>query len=269
MTQKVILLKNPSTPKDPYNDLFQSQSNYNPVFIPLLSHTHSPEKETTIKYLQSYEFLNDISIFIITSQRAVEMLGECISELSSEIKHKIFEKIGYTVGPATYKILKEIGFTNVRGGIDAGNGLKLSEIIINEISKSTNIVFFTGEIRKDIIPRKLIESGYLNFKEYVMYKTEEQPKIIDNFIEQFSTSSNGWIVFFSPQGTSKIIEYLKIKEKEEKIFQNWKLASIGPTTEEYLIQEHGLVPKVIAKKPDAFNLVDGILKFDNQEMKTE
>ena len=38
---------------------------------------------------------------------------------------------------------------------DAGNGLILSKIIIDEIAPEEEIVFFTGKIRKDIIPKNL------------------------------------------------------------------------------------------------------------------
>ncbi|KAI5966914.1 HEM4 [Candida pseudojiufengensis] len=259
MKKKVILLKNPSAPKDPYNDQFESKTSYKPNFIPLLTHTHSPNKQTTQNFLIS-TFL-EFSIFIITSQRAVEMLGECISDLKPNIKSKIFEKIGYTVGPATFKMLKDIGFQDVRGGIEAGNGLKLSEIIINEVSTTSKILFLTGEIRKDIIPKQLTQASFKNFKEYAMYKTEERNDIVINFENQIFESF-GWIIFFSPQGTKDIIEYLKGSKSD--ILKNWKLASIGPTTEEYLINEHGLIPQVVAKKPDASNLIDGILMYDEE-----
>lgn len=280
MNNTVILLKNPSTPSDPYHDLLLANS-YSPHFIPLLHHTHK-DKAQTIAYLTSNEFVENTLNFIITSQRAVEMLRECINELNEDhqanIRLKILNKVGYTVGPATHKILKEVGFVNVRGGIDAGNGSKLADLIMDELTPNTKIVFFTGEIRKDIIPRKLLDIGKFNqFEEFVMYQTCERDDIIDKFnavVEgvdgvgenggEATASLHGWIVFFSPQGTKDIVEYLKQLSNSvgaSEGTRRWKLASIGPTTEEYLLS-HGLTPDTIAAKPDAASLVDGILKCD-------
>lgn len=248
----IILLKNPSVPKDPYKDKFSNQ--YNPKFIPLLTHTHK-DKANTISYLENDEFINNTPIFIITSQRAVEMFNECIQEINCEIREKIYLKPGYTVGPATYNILKNSGFKDVRGGERAGNGAKLADIIIEEINKDTPIVFFTGEVRKDIIPKKLINFGY-NLQEFVIYKTENRTDIVENF-NQVKILDQGWIVFFSPQGTREIVDHLRSRGT------NWKIASIGPTTEEYLL-EYDIKPHVIATKPEPESLFQCIYKYDNK-----
>ncbi|KAI5948709.1 HEM4 [Candida theae] len=268
----VILLKNPSTPTDPYHELLLTKS-YIPQFIPLLHHTHK-DKAQTMAYLKSKEFIDDTNYFIITSQRAVEMLRECIDEIKLEnenghgIQQKILTKVGYTVGPATHKILREVGFVNVRGGIDAGNGSKLADLIMDELTPNTKIAFFTGEVRKDIIPRKLVDVGkFTQFEEFVMYRTCERNDIVDKFnaiVNGGSDSLDGWIVFFSPQGTRDIVQYLKSRNGSIDEFagsRRWKLASIGPTTEEYLLSS-GLIPDVVAAKPDATSLIHGILKCD-------
>ncbi|CAI5759057.1 unnamed protein product [Candida verbasci] len=239
----ILFLKNKSKPKDPYEEIFYE---YKTRFIPLLDHSHE-DKAATINYLKSDEFLK-VPIFIITSQRAVEMFRECIEEI--ENKEEILNKIGYTVGPATFKILSDVGFKNVKGGGNAGNGAKLSEIIIDEVDKSLPIVFLTGEIRKDIIPRKLKEEGY-NLTEFVIYKTFERE------LGKIEFNKDDWIVFFSPQGTKEIVKYLKHDN------QNWKIASIGPTTEEYLI-ENNLPPKIVSQKPSPSSLYESISKSDNE-----
>ncbi|EGW32730.1 uncharacterized protein SPAPADRAFT_60084 [Spathaspora passalidarum NRRL Y-27907] len=249
----IVLLKNPSIPTDPYDIKFSSE-NYTPRFIPLLTHGHV-DKQSTIAYLQSREF-SQVGIFIITSQRAVEILRECIDELDESTKVEIFKKTGYTVGPATFKILREVGFSDVRGGEDAGNGAKLAGIVMEDVQdKSEPMIFFTGEIRKDIIPRALIGQGY-NLSERVIYKTSGR----DDVVEKFNTVKNqgGWLVFFSPQGTETFVDYLKEGQNRQK----WKIASIGPTTETYLL-ENGITPEVVAAKPAPNSLFDAIVKIDN------
>ncbi|RLV91453.1 Uroporphyrinogen-III synthase [Spathaspora sp. JA1] len=246
----VILLKNPSIPTDPYEVKFRSE-NYIPKFIPLLTHGHV-DKQATITYLQSQEF-SKIGIFIITSQRAVEILRECIDELDEVSRCNILKKTGYTVGPATYKILREVGFHDVRGGDDAGNGAKLAQLIMEDVKeKSESMVFFTGEIRKDTIPRILLGKGY-DLIERVIYKTS----VCDDVVEKFDLvkDDGGWLIFFSPQGTESIVAYLK----ENK--QGWKVASIGPTTEEYLL-ENDITPEVVAPKPEPNSLFGAIEKID-------
>ncbi|KAL6449895.1 HEM4 Uroporphyrinogen-III synthase [Candida maltosa Xu316] len=255
----IILLKNPTTPTDPYLTKFSSI--YTPHFIPLLTHTHK-HKSKTLAYLTSLTFLS-IPIFIITSQRAVEMFNECISELSDEIREIIFSKTAYTVGPATCEILKRSGFRDVRGGEDAGNGSKLVDFIINDNQpiNDTRMVFLTGEIRKDIIPRKLIGLGY-NLEEFVIYKTEKRDDIIENFNSVVNDvvrcdDDCCWVIFFSPQGTEVIVDYLRNRKDGKK----WKIGVIGPTTEEYLI-DCDLKPHVIASKPTPDSLFDCIYNYD-------
>lgn len=52
------------------------------------------------------------------------------------------------MGPATAKILSEAGFKTVKGGNDAGNGLILSKIIIDEIAPEEEIVFLPAKLEK-------------------------------------------------------------------------------------------------------------------------
>ncbi|CUM64713.1 uncharacterized protein PRCAT00002323001 [Priceomyces carsonii] len=253
MTKFVILLKNKTIPDDPYELKFEKEG-YSTKFIPLLKHSHS-DKDATKKYLCSEEFMQT-PIFIITSQRAVEILNECISELQDEaIKQRIFTKIGYTVGPATDQALKDAGFHNIRGGKRAGNGSILSNIIIDEIQNDQKIVFITGEIRKDIIPRKLKDNGF-QLSERVIYKTKPRTDIINNFKREWENApQNPWLVFFSPQGTEEIVSHIVNTGATVKI------ASIGPTTKEYL-DKKSLTPHIVSKKPEAGSLYESVFDFD-------
>lgn len=253
MKGKILLLKNRTTPRDPYHEVFLS-SGYEPTFIPLLKHCHV-DRETSTQYLMSDDFLQT-PVFIITSQRAVECLNECMEHVSSNIKPLIYEKIVYTVGPATTKVLHEAGFSNIRGGADAGNGSVLSDIIIADIEKygAKKMVFFTGEIRKDIIPRKL-KGANIDLKEKVIYKTEDRDDIVTTY--RANKDNVEWVVFFSPQGTQPIVEHLLSIEPNQK---GPLVASIGPTTEEYL-KENNIRIDTVASKPDANSLLQAIIAF--------
>lgn len=252
MSRSVVLLKNASIPHDPYEARFKEEG-FLASFVPLLTHTHS-DREATLDYLMSKDFVEDSLAFIITSQRAVEMLEDYLLHMDSNTKSLICQKKGYTVGPATYKILKRIGFEDVRGGEQAGNGKLLAEFIDRDHLKSERIVFFTGEIRKDIIPRMLKGWGY-NFHERVIYKTENRDDIVTNFERSLSAvkdTTEKWIVFYSPQGTETIVRHLHENRG------SFKIACIGPTTEEYLVKE-GITPHIVSSKPEANTLVQSIL----------
>lgn len=254
MEGNIILLKNKTQPVDEYDILFKKK-NLNPIFIPLLKHSHY-DRRSTSDYLMSQEFL-EVPVFIITSHRAVEVFNDCLSEVDRHSRERILDKIGYTVGPVTSKALEKLGFKDVRGGSEAGNGSVLADIILKEVPKDQEIVFFTGEVRKDIIPKKLKNNNY-NLKEKIIYKTESRKDIISNFNSAIDgikniNSKNNWIVFFSPQGTELIVDYIRQSDN------SFQIASIGPTTHEYLVN-NSITPLVTSKKPHATALHEGMIE---------
>lgn len=250
------MLKNATVPCDPYREIFVSNQ-YETYFIPLLSH-NPVNHDLIIEFLTSEEFLTDYKAIIITSQRCIESLDIVLSKIEDRsVLEIILNKPAYTVGPATFDVLKRLGFRDIRGGIKAGNGAALSEIIINDdlfVQGSTKILFLTGETRKDIIPTKLLAANF-DLKELVAYRTDVMADVVDRYSALYKalkyTQSEKWIVFFSPQGTDYITSHLTKNQV------GFKIASIGPTTEEYLCKK-GIVPDFVAKKPNAQSLFEGI-----------
>lgn len=240
----LVLLKNKTTPSDPYEESF-GHAGCATHFIPLLNHSHLDKAEIAA-YLRLADFVS-ADAFIITSQRAVECFNECVAMVDAAERARILAKPGYTVGPATAEILARAGFGDIRGGLDAGNGLVLAEIIIRDLDAARHrVVFFTGEIRKDIIPRRLGLHGFA-LVERVLYRTEPRGDIVPNFERCCRhlelRASDRWLVFFSPQGTEPFIEYLRSHNG-----LGFKVASIGPTTEQFL-RDRGVAPHVVARKP--------------------
>lgn len=196
------------------------------------------------------------------------MFRECIETLPQETRLQILQKVGYTVGPATARVLSAVGFGDVRGGDDAGNGAKLVSVLMRDFplaKECGRIVFLTGEIRRDVVPKALVGAGYA-LSERVIYRTSECEDVASRFDEVVKVvegggGEKGWVVFFSPQGTGSIVE--KLKEERVGGCGRWKIASIGPTTEEYLLK-NGLAPDVIAKKPDPDSLYEEMVRFDSK-----
>ncbi|CDK27388.1 unnamed protein product [Kuraishia capsulata CBS 1993] len=260
----VLFLKNKTVPSDPYELQFEKQG-YHTSFIPLLNHEHL-NKQDICAYLTSAEFLQHTKALIITSQRAVEALDDSLRLLSEKEPHGvlqlILQKPSYTVGPATAEVLSRIGFSDIRGGIDAGNGSLLADLIIedklfsNLSEAEKKIVFFTGETRKDTLPKKLLASNF-QLKEEVIYRTVTMSDAHERFKRAFEESSrfdSRWIIFFSPQGTEIITKSLL--ELQDTV-QGLNIASIGPTTESYLL-DIGLRPNVVSFKPEALSLLESI-----------
>lgn len=256
MTKSIILLKNCTVPYDPYKATF-SEHSLETHFIPLLTHTPINHPEI-VTFLTSKIFLNEYKSFIITSQRCIESLDMVLSTIKDdEILESILNKPAYTVGPATFDVLTKLGFKDIRGGINAGNGSILSDLIIkDELYSEGNkkILFLTGKVRKDIIPRKLVSTGF-DLKELVAYRTDVMEDVVNRYssiYDQLKDKNNEkWIVFFSPQGTEYITEHISTQKP------NFKIASIGPTTEEYLLNK-GIKPDFVARKPNAESLLEGI-----------
>ncbi|SCV05875.1 LANO_0H17106g1_1 [Lachancea nothofagi CBS 11611] len=251
-TKRVLLLKNKTVPIDPYESNFE-QNDFEPVFIPMIQHMHLPLE--CLHLLQNDAYMTQLKHIVISSQRTVECLNESVvPNLSVSQQDALLQKTVYTVGPATASFLQRCGFKDVRGGIDAGNGSILADVIISDLkndattdfSSMPTLLLLVGETRRDIIPKKLASAG-LKSQEVVTYKTE----ILDNNLQRFVSLFNSqcWVVFFSSQGTDEIIDYLKDK--------NAQVASIGPTTDEFLLSR-GIRSHVVSAKPEPVSLIQSL-----------
>lgn len=257
---KVLLLKNKTSQLDKYEIAFKDHG-FEPLFLPLIKHTHVPEEVMNLLQVESY--LNNLEYIIVTSQRTVECLSESVlPRLPPSTREVLLRKTVYAVGPATRDFLLRIGFCTVRGGEDAGTGSILADLIYSDIIEEDGrldhhheILLLVGEIRRDIIPVKLAKKG-LDVKEVITYKTVNLEDNADRFQE--AVSPNSWMVLFSPQGTVDILEFWK-----KRLTEDVKIASIGPTTESFL-NESGIQPHVISAKPDADNLLNAICEYDSR-----
>ncbi|EGV61965.1 uroporphyrinogen-III synthase [Yamadazyma tenuis] len=195
------------------------------------------------------EQMQKYKVIIITSQRAVECLQQCIEskDIEEHLRDQILDIPVYTIGPSTHEYLTNIGFRNIIGK-ESGNGHKLSNLILNEV-KDEPIIYFTGEIRKDIIPNNMINNGK-NFSEFPVYATRE---CADVDAIQGLREESSWVIFFSSQGTQNIVNHIKNK--------NYKVGVIGPTTNEYLIQ-NGITADLVCEAPTADSLLRQIDQYE-------
>lgn len=256
----VILLKNRSIPHDSYDTIFREHG-YSVEFVPLLKSTQI-NQQVIQSFLTSQDYIENYRAMIVTSQHSVETLDSVLEQLKKEkspyLGH-ILNKPVYTVGPATSNALNRIGFTDIRGGNDAGNGSILADILIgDDLFKGTDskkVLFVMGKKHKHIIPDKLRDAKF-QLKELISYETEP----LDDILKRFTTSiSNAdktqskWIAFFSPQGTEEILKFLKTQLNNQPV----NTATIGPTTRKFL-EKKGLKIDATAVKPNADELFKSI-----------
>ena len=286
---RAILLKTKSVPDDPYDTAFREKTPLIPVFVPVL--VHQRVNESQLRSILENEPHEHYTALIITSQRAVEAIDDASKTLSgissSRVSLMIEQQLRrlrgmtvYTVGPATALALTKLHFSTIVGA-DTGNGTVLANLIVQTFrrdhplppssshlqsetpSPSTSInppqkplLFLVGDKRRDIIPNRLASEN-IPLEELTVYETTVASTFDEELDQVMKDTRDGeieWIVFFSPSGAEVALE--KMKRMENKI----KVATIGPTTEEYLRKEWGIVPDMVARKPEPVSMVQGILE---------
>ncbi|CAO3638799.1 unnamed protein product [Mucor hiemalis] len=203
-------------------------------------------------------------------------MGEAIDLLSKlEITERVLTEWNnlpaYIVGPQTAKALHELPL--FKGHIDdkqhwtvAPRAAELIDLIVQDQQKvrRPKILFLAGDKRRDLIPHGL-KSANLEFHEIQSYVTcphTDLSKSIENLPE------SDWLVYFSPSGLQFILSTIDTATREKFLATSvnntvTKTAAIGPTTADFIVEELGFSPHVMADKPDAQHLVDAIVQLDS------
>lgn len=247
---KVYLLKNENSPQDHYRTVLSPH--YDLQFVPLL--THSLHLDQTITFLTQQ--ITNYQVIIVTSQRAVECLQQSIEspKITDNIRQYILQLPVYTIGPSTSKNLSDIGFSNIHGA-DTGNGHNLSELLLQQVNQQSKIIYFTGEIRKDIIPGNM-RKHQMAFDELVVYSTQELNQVDPHKLIDLGSQLD-WVIFFSSQGTKLIVDKIKQVQQQRSI----NVAVIGPTTNQYLL-ENDITVKFVCDKPTANDLLEKLKQYN-------
>lgn len=185
----------------------------------------------------SIETLNDSLIF--TSKNAVKSI------LKNKKTAILKTKECFCVGEKTKLFLEKNGFLVVAFAKDAK---ALSEMITADFS-NRSFTFFSGNIRKDSLPKKLVEKE-ISFNEIVVYKTILQPK--KNVLETQA------ILFFSP---SAVESYLQINK-----IGNQTCFCIGNTTAKE-VENSSEISKaniIIASQPTVESVIEAVITHYNE-----
>lgn len=155
-----------------------------------------------------------------------------------------------------------------------------------------SLLFLVGEQRRDIIPKTLMDpsrpdSQRINVDEVVVYETGEMDSFERDFRDvvsrekevegQQSRGGKGplWVVVFSPTGCEGMLRVLGmgpfkdqnhdqsqgqgqgVDERQRDVF----IATIGPTTRDYLREMFGFEADVCAERPSPEGIAEGIRRF--------
>ncbi|KAJ4375268.1 hypothetical protein N0V83_002354 [Neocucurbitaria cava] len=293
----ILLLKTKSVPTDTYEELFLALDDhaYAPVFVPVLEHQFKQDALNEVQQNitnggfvpKSQNGLATYGALIFTSQRAVEAFTAIVLSIRREGKHDIDDLLPgglplYVVGPATARGLRALNLRCPILGEQTGNGEALAAYILEHYNSiypgaaNPPILFLVGDKRRDIIPRTLqdhrLGSRTSKVDEVVIYETGE----MQSFKAEFSSiwqdnldqgCNRQWVVVFSPTGCRAMLESLRLldantgKAKPNARQGDIFIATIGPTTRDYLLHEFGFSPDVCAEKPSPEGIADGIRAF--------
>lgn len=170
---------------------------------------------------------------IFTSQNAVQAV------LERDDLDILKSKNVFCIGMKTKDLLTENGFNVI---VYTGYAADLAEII-SLIYNKESFTFFSGNLRRDVLPNTLKENQ-IEFNEIEVYETNLTPKKITNKLEG--------ILFFSP---SAVESYLKLNTiKDETCF------CIGETTAE-ILENKKVKTSVIADKPSIENVIAEVIEY--------
>ncbi|KAL9608965.1 MAG: hypothetical protein Q9167_006232 [Letrouitia subvulpina] len=207
----------------------------------------------------------------------------------------------YAVGPATARALKEVQglllpCCTVEGGELAGSSDLLAPLILkhyNAIHSSADrgarswtsnkegnkkpLLFLAGEKHRDTIPVTLTSASVeqrIVVEEVVVYSTTTSPNFPSLLFSKLHATSSApirWLVIFSPTAGGQLLSSLGwLDEATNRVYGSqhdcWKdrttfVASIGPTTEEYMRKNFGFEVDVCAAKPNPEGVSKGIEQF--------
>jgi uroporphyrinogen-III synthase len=294
----ILLLKTKSVPTDTYEELFSTIDNYrySPVFVPVLEHRFKRDALNQVRQWvtsrgfvpKSEQGLATYGALIFTSQRAVEAFTEIVEGIREAGSFSVDELFPrslplYVVGPATARGLRALKLQCPILGEETGNGEALAGFMLEHYNNmypdasKPPILFLVGDKRRDIIPKtlqaeELGPARRTGVDELVIYETGEMHSFKDDFSKIWQTNANGgaelqWIVVFSPTGCQAMLESLGLldadtgKVRSTTSHRKILVATIGPTTRDYLFSEFGFTPDVCAEKPSPEGILNEIKAY--------
>lgn len=232
---------------------------------------------------------------VFTSQRAVDAFATVVAKLDPGKLEALFDKEMpiYVVGPATANGVKALGLPCSVIGEQTGNGEALANFILQwhrtlspDVThlngRKLPLLLLVGEQRRDIIPSTLQSEDLpaqdrIPVTEVVVYETGEMATFEEDFTDllreaKVAKVKEQWVVVFSPQGCEAMLSALGWLDEKSGSFNaglrevvsgplKTNIATIGPTTRDFLLQEFGFEPDVCSATPTPEGVGKGIEQF--------
>ncbi|OAF56568.1 hypothetical protein VC83_07234 [Pseudogymnoascus destructans] len=272
-----------------------------PTFVPVLEHKLLEPGLDTLRQLLRSRRINDTGDegtyggMIFTSQRAVEAFTSLVAEGPPSSTDTTWPSLSqtpiYTVGPATTRALRSIPSTpplQIHGS-ETGNGEALAAYMLTHYLPTAphprpHLLFLVGDNRRDIIPKTLMGDSLppnerIRVDELEVYGTTTRSSFPTAFASALSASSSAetrWVVIFSPTGCEAALRELGLLDEETGRVKTGErgggcgirrgrrqtyVATIGPTTRDYLRREFGFEADVCAEVPSPKGVGEAIKKF--------
>ncbi|KAH9976812.1 tetrapyrrole biosynthesis, uroporphyrinogen III synthase [Lactifluus volemus] len=239
MAPHVLLLRAPVSPPatDPYEDAL-ARASFRPLSLPVLE-TSFENLDHLSRIIRGAEdddrgTMNGV---IVTSARAVEACAHAGADIDWRAVRF------YAVGPATAAKLAQLPNPpqDVRG-TESGTAEQLARYIVRDVRQGERLLYLTGDKNRDTLPRIVREGlGEGCLRELGVYATRG--------VRDFESILSRALQDKIGRGDGSVCSSL----------QPALIATIGPTTANYLREEHGLVVEVVADGPNAEALVKGII----------
>ncbi|KAF2088518.1 tetrapyrrole biosynthesis, uroporphyrinogen III synthase, partial [Saccharata proteae CBS 121410] len=274
---------------------------YGPVFVPVLEHRFKTDSLKQIREcVQEGGFDGNsktakYGAIIFTSQRAVEAFTQVVEDIRAAGPSRPLDELLpattplYVVGPATARGLRALNLQCPVLGEESGNGEALAGYILEHYNHTAKrdaegrklpILFLVGEQRRDVIPKtlqsaELSDARRAEVHELVVYETGEMQTFRPSFARILEKNERDgvreqWVVVFSPTGCRVMLECLglldgetgRAKEGEGSRKRDTRIATIGPTTRDFLVRKFGFEPDVCAPKPSPEGVGEAIEAFE-------
>lgn len=175
---------------------------------------------------KSFELNHTNETLIFTSQNAV------LSVFQHPTIEDLKQKTVFCVGLKTKALLEENGFK-----VEAytGYAADLAEII-SLVYSDSSYTFFSGNLRRDVLPEMLKENGVI-FNEIEVYETIITP-------QKINTKPDG-ILFYSPSGVESYLKENKITDEMCFCIGNTTANALQTITENIIIANQPSVENVI------------------------
>lgn len=283
----LLLLKTRSAPTDSYEEHFQSSAGFRPRFIKVLEHRFIDSNLDWLQKLISdgaFALENRSTVaptgerfgaLIFTSQRAVDAFSQVLDRLEGQSLQRLLPDTLpiYVVGPATANAVRALNLACPVIGEDTGNGDALANFILATYSDYSQpqamnrpVLFLVGEVRRDIIPRKLQSEDLeadrrIRVIERTVYESCERQVFAEELASILSEQSKHvgllWIVVFSPTGCAALLSTLGWLDEHGRYcaglangrHDHVRIATIGPTTRDFLMDNFGFQPHACANQP--------------------